>query len=66
MAEPKPSQLRLVNVGTAERSDAFAALQLATPTGLLRRVDLTEGQALEMASILLAIAARAARERGAP
>lgn len=62
MAEPKP-ELRLVNVDTAEGSDAFAALQLATPGGRIRRVDLTEGQALELASALLAIAAKGARDR---
>lgn len=64
MNAPKPSDLRLIQVGTAEHAGAFAALQFATPTGRLRRVDLTEAQALEVASVLLAIAAQAARKRG--
>ncbi len=60
----KPADLRLVQVGTAEFAGAFAAIQVATPTGRLRRIDLTEQQALGVAAMLLTIAAEHAKRRG--
>jgi len=63
MPKAKPSDLRLVRAGAAEHAGAFAAIQVATPAGRLRRIDLTECEALLLASTLLLIAAEHARTR---
>ncbi len=59
----KPSDLRVVRAGAAPHAGAFAAIQVATPTGRLRRIDLTEYETLALASTLLLIASEHARNR---